>query len=351
MSAGRSLPLAALHASHGARFECVAGWNVPRAYGDAVAEYHAAHTSVGITDLSHMGRLRVAGAGRTALLDALLASDVRRLRPGDALAACLLHADGRLRADLSVYERGDDLLCLLRPEGHPALVAALAERAADADVVWQDVTSARVLLSVMGARHAGVLRAVLSDFDAEAGCSRCRWQGEEIGVLAYPPEASQDHLLEMTPAAGAALVATLLAAHGARLVGRAAQEMMRVESGRPLLGTDVGEDAFPFEARLEHAIDLGGTHHHGVAALAEAARQKPDRRRVVGLRSDDVLAVGASVRDRHGPIAQVTSAVRSPRLAAGLALALLERAPAPDAALTVDDVAVAIVPLPLADAG
>src|SRR4029453_4815274 len=114
----RRLLLESLHRVHGAEFERVGEWLIPSHYGEPLEEYAACRTAVGLSDFSHLGRIAVHGEGRHEFLDRLLPRKIFALRPGQGTAACLLAPHGTLLADVSIYNRTDHLLCLLRPERH-----------------------------------------------------------------------------------------------------------------------------------------------------------------------------------------------------------------------------------------
>ncbi|HEY5443954.1 MAG TPA: hypothetical protein VIJ87_05690, partial [Pyrinomonadaceae bacterium] len=68
-----------LHEHHmklGAIFEEDGGWNVPAHYGDWVAEYQAVRQAVGLSDLSHRGKIRVTGDDRITWLQSLISNDI-----------------------------------------------------------------------------------------------------------------------------------------------------------------------------------------------------------------------------------------------------------------------------------
>ena len=72
-----------LHDQHqqlGATFEEVTGWSVPAQYGDATAEHAAARNAVGISDLSHRGKMRVTGDDRIKWLQSIISNDILLFR-------------------------------------------------------------------------------------------------------------------------------------------------------------------------------------------------------------------------------------------------------------------------------
>src|SRR6187549_3592195 len=73
-------------------------------------DYHALRHSAGIVDRSTRGRLVVTGVDRRSYLQGLLTNDIAALAPGSGCYAAYLTAQGRMIADLRVFETGDGLL-------------------------------------------------------------------------------------------------------------------------------------------------------------------------------------------------------------------------------------------------
>src|SRR5205823_2219155 len=82
-------PLHDVTAQAGAVFVESAGWLVPAHYGDAAAEYDAARRSAAVFDLSHRGKVEVAGPDAGTFLHNLTTNDVKGLPVGAGCEAFL----------------------------------------------------------------------------------------------------------------------------------------------------------------------------------------------------------------------------------------------------------------------
>ena len=78
----RETPLCQWHAAHGGRMVDFAGWNMPVQYASIVDEHLATRSSVGLFDVSHMGRLSVTGPGALDWLESMLTRKVAGIVPG-----------------------------------------------------------------------------------------------------------------------------------------------------------------------------------------------------------------------------------------------------------------------------
>ncbi|OYT22505.1 MAG: glycine cleavage system protein T, partial [Nitrospira sp. UW-LDO-02] len=70
------------HQQLGAIFEDTAGWSMPAHYGAPAAEYAAVRDAVGLSDLSHRGKIRVTGDDRIKWLQSIISNDILPLQPG-----------------------------------------------------------------------------------------------------------------------------------------------------------------------------------------------------------------------------------------------------------------------------
>src|SRR4029079_669914 len=93
----------------------VGGQAVPRHYGSAVEEFHAAHRGAVVIRRSHEGRLRITGRDRLDLLHRMATNDVNSLEPGAALETVLTTAIARIVDLLWVLNRGETGLALTSP--------------------------------------------------------------------------------------------------------------------------------------------------------------------------------------------------------------------------------------------
>ena len=80
-------PLDAVHRRLGAKMGPFAGWEMPLEYAGTLSEHRAVRESVGIFDLTHLGKLEVRGGGAHDAVQHALSADLDRLQtPG---AACM----------------------------------------------------------------------------------------------------------------------------------------------------------------------------------------------------------------------------------------------------------------------
>src|SRR5271167_2889250 len=79
-------------------------------FGDVRAEFQALLSGCGVYDLSWRAKIAVTGGDRVRWLNGMVTNNVRDLPPGHGVYALMLNAQGRIQADLYVFQRGDFLL-------------------------------------------------------------------------------------------------------------------------------------------------------------------------------------------------------------------------------------------------
>src|SRR5688572_26579085 len=96
-------PLHGLHAELGARFGPFAGYEMPLQYRDGLrAEHLHTRSQAGFFDVSHMGQVRVTGAGLHQTLEGALPIDFGNWPQGVQRYSLLLNERGGIEDDLMV---------------------------------------------------------------------------------------------------------------------------------------------------------------------------------------------------------------------------------------------------------
>src|SRR5262249_34445620 len=109
---------------------------------DASAGYEAARRHAAVIDRTgDRGRLVVSGAERGTYLQGLLTNDIAALRPGQGCYSAYLTAQGRMVADMYVYELGDLILLTTVRDVKDGVLARLDQFVFAEDVRLGDVTA------------------------------------------------------------------------------------------------------------------------------------------------------------------------------------------------------------------
>jgi aminomethyltransferase len=328
-----ALKRSALHDRHvalGAKFSEFGGWEMPLEYSGVVKEHTAVRTSVGIFDVSHLGKLVVRGDGAQEFVNACLTNDLGRIEKGKAqYTLCCDDATGGVVDDLIVYLKDDDHLLLVPNAANSAEVLRRLSEAAPAGITITDHHDSHVVLAVQGTRSDEVLEALglpkgheyMSFAEApfgEADVVVCRtgYTGERGYELIAPNEVAGELWDALLDAGGQ---------YGVLPCGLGARDTLRTEMGYPLHGQDISMDITPVQARLGWAIGWQKDAFWGKAKL-QAEREAGPRATLRGLvaQGRGIPRPHMSVRlTRDLPIGEITSGTFSPTLKKGIALALI----------------------------
>jgi folate-binding protein YgfZ len=308
--------------------------------------YHALRHAAGVLDRSRLkARLRLTGADRRAYLQGLLTNDIAALASGSGCYAAYLTAQGRMIADMRLFEVGDALLVDLEPDVVETVRTRWEQFIFTEDVQVGTMTASHAQVGVYGPGAARVVEAAFSNgrtpaepAPAAATLSEMpvfangRWdfRGAPAYVLRSddPGVAGFDIVL---PVENSGSLLRLLNEAGAPAVPPEAAEVCRIEAGRPRFHQDMDEDTIPLEAGIEdRAISQTKGCYVGQEIIIRVLHRGHGRvaRKLTGLSLDDAAAPplrGAKIVSADREVGAVTSAVRSIALGRPIALGYLHR--------------------------
>src|SRR5436189_1142095 len=122
--------------------------------------YQAARQRAASIDRSNRGRILVSGPDRASYLQGLLTNDIAALTAGTGCYAAYLTPQGRMIADLFVYELGDVMLLSLPETAKETVLAKLDQFIFTEDVKLGDVTDTFSQTAIVGPRAADVVSSV-----------------------------------------------------------------------------------------------------------------------------------------------------------------------------------------------
>lgn len=311
-------------------------------------EYRAIRQGAAVIRRGHRGLLAVDGPDRAEFLQGLLTNDVAALGDGAGCYAAHLTPQGRMVADMDVFNLDGRLLLDVDAALAPALAARLdglifTEEAAVADWSGTHVSrgvhgpaareAAAAALERLGAGREAVagIRALEPHGClpvVAGGRTTLVMRGDELGVPG---------LVLVADPADAGPLGAALAKAGAVEIDAATAEIVRVESGRPAFPGDMDTETIPLEAGIEaRAISLTKGCYVGQEVIIRVLHRGGGRvaRKLVGLALETaggaadagVPARGARLRHDGQPVGEVTSAAGSPALGYAIALGYLPRA-------------------------
>jgi aminomethyltransferase len=289
------------------------------------------------------------------------------MKPGQVRYALVCEQEGGILDDVLVYRPAADLLLdedapayrmVVNASNRTKIVDWCADRLPDYAVRLEDVTSQTAMIAVQGPEAIALvdplvdrdLRAMRYYTSAEAhfggvpvSISRTGYTGEdgcEIICRAEKALIIWETILEEGRSVGA------------RPVGLAARDTLRLEAAMPLYGHELSEFINPFQAGLSYAVNFGSREFIGREALERLAADTKQPVRVgLQLEGRRVPRQGCPVVHGSEIVGDVTSGTFSPTFGRPIAMAYVRpTAQAPGTHLAVDirgtHHAAVVVPLP-----
>ena len=276
-------------------------------------------------------KLLVKGPDAGEYLQGQLTNDIEALQPEGGCYAALLDRKGHLASDMRVLllESGE-LWLDLEPGPVEAVLNHLRTYSIGREVEIDDVGERWAIVSLIGPRSGE-----LSGFEGlePEHAQRVReWNGTE--VLAVATDLGIDLIVK---AEDAAALEDLLRSASVAEVSPEAAEIVRIESGRPRFGRDMGAESMPAEAGIvERAVDFEKGCYIGQEPVARLHYRGKPNRMLRGLRLSAPAASGDALHLGERQVGTIGSACLSPALGP-IALAIVRKEAAEGDQLRVGD--------------
>jgi aminomethyltransferase len=320
-------PLHDWHAQNGGKMVDFAGWAMPVQYGSIVAEHNATRSAAGLFDVSHMGRVYFSGPEVDLVVDRLVTRKIAGAKVGSVKYGLVLGENGCALDDVLVYRLTDtEILIVVNASNRERLLPAFAAGIAGSSVEMTDFTALTAMIAVQGPQAIPVVASVM-DYDISA-LRYYRFTAlpkkstlPETTLISRTGYTGEDGCEIILPASSALPCWEKLLASGARAVGLAARDTLRLEAGMPLYGHELSEEIDPLQAGLGFAVQLDDRNFLGKPALEN--RIKDESRPVrAGLTVEGPRPAreGATILSEEKPVGTVTSGTVSPTLQTKIAM-------------------------------
>ncbi|MGB3533658.1 MAG: glycine cleavage system aminomethyltransferase GcvT [Microcoleaceae cyanobacterium] len=310
------------------------GWEMAVQYSGINKEHEAVRSSVGMFDISHMGKFTLSGEQLIEKLQPLVPSDLSHLQPGQAQYTVLLNQQAGILDDIIFYYQGIDpqtqkqqgvmIVNAATKSRDKAWIVAFLE---GKNVDFNDQSNSQVLIAIQGP----IAEATLQQFVTE-DLSTLPFFGHlnatilsQPGFIARTGYTGEDGFeVMMTPELGQQLWRELLKV-GVTPCGLGARDTLRLEAAMALYGQDINLTTTPLEAGLGWLVHLDRKKDFIGRPILEQQKTQGVSKRLVGLemqgryiaRHDYPVKVGGET------VGIVTSGTISPTLSKAIALAYL----------------------------
>ena len=316
-----------------------AGFKMPLRYKGIVQESLAVRNSVGVFDVSHMGRVLLTGGNGTEFLDYITPNRVSALQVGQGHYTVMCNENGGVKDDLVIVRLEDDTyLMVFNAANRSKNLSWISENSRGFRVSIDDVSDRVSMFAVQGPKAQETLQGIASEdlsqiprfggrylkLDGLTGLvTRTGYTGEDgFEVFTWDTTVSDP--------SKATRVWKALLQHGRRFniqpCGLGARDVLRLEAGMCLYGNELTESITPFQARIGWVVKLDKERFIGKETLAKEKAEGTKTVRV-GLKPKEqgIPREGCRILKNHAVVGRVTSGTYSPILKQGIAMGYVSR--------------------------
>ncbi len=320
------------HHGLGAKLADFAGWEMPIHYKGVIAEHHAVREAVGLFDVSHMGRIAVAGPDAEKLLNRLSTNQIEGRPVLSATYTVWCHDHGGSVDDVMIYksEIPDHFFVVFNAANRQKDLTHIFEYADGMDVQIQDYFSGQGILALQGPQATALLSLLypqaaeikpmrfitLQDGVEEIMISRTGY----TGAGGFELFSSDNQIVKLW-----SLLLQKGQNYGIEPAGLGARDTLRLEMGFALYGHELSDEIAPSESVSAWTVRLDKTDFIGKEAL-EKLDKSTKKRYAYGVKLIDpgIARQGYRVFKGGRDTGLVTSGSFSPTLNAAIALIMVD---------------------------
>lgn len=321
----QATPICTRHRALNALMAPFGGWDMPIQYEGIIAEHNWCRNQAALFDICHMGEFLFQGDFETSGLEDVFTFSVKTIPVGRSRYGFLLNERGGIIDDLIVFRlAGDKVMIVVNAATAPKDFAVIQGRLNGG--VFTDITAATGKLDLQGPLSRYVMVELLGEevatipyfkfitmniLGAPAIVSRTGYTGE-LGYEIFIPSEKVCELWDL-----------LLTDERVKPAGLGARDVLRLEVGYSLYGSDIDEETTPLEAGLEGFVTFDKAFV-GREALLRLKEQGVARKKVA-------FEVAGRRSPRHHyeicfegeAVGSVTSGVFSPMLGRGIGIGFI----------------------------
>ena len=320
----KNTALTATHEALGAKMVPFAGYNMPVQYEGVNIEHETVRKDVGVFDVSHMGEFLIEGPNALELIQKVSSNDASKLSVGKAQYSCLPNNDGGIVDDLIIYMIKEEQYLLVVNASNIEKDWNWIKSKNDMGAKMRDLSEDYSLLAIQGPNAVSKMQN-LSSHDL----SKIKFYNFVVGDFA----GIEHVIISATGYTGSGgfeiycknsevkQIWDEVFKAGAKPIGLAARDTLRLEMGYCLYGNDIDDTTSPIEAGLGWICKFNKSFTNSEALEDEKIRGP--KRKLVAFELDErgIPRHGSDIVDNSGKkIGVVTSGTMSPSLGKGIGM-------------------------------
>ncbi|RKE95457.1 glycine cleavage system aminomethyltransferase GcvT [Ichthyenterobacterium magnum] len=320
----KNTALTSTHEALGAKLVPFAGYNMPVQYEGVNIEHETVRNSVGVFDVSHMGEFLIEGPNALDLIQSICSNDASKLTVGKAQYSCLPNDDGGIVDDLIIYKVKEETYLLVVNASNIEKDWNWIQSKNTVGAAMRDLSEEYSLLAIQGPKAVEAMQS-LSSHDL----SQIKFYNFVVGDFA----GIEHVIISATGYTGSGgfeiyckndevkQIWDKVTEAGAKPIGLAARDTLRLEMGYCLYGNDIDDTTSPIEAGLGWITKFSKKFTNSEAL--EDEKRRGAERKLIAFQLDDrgIPRQGYDIVDGQGKkIGEVTSGTMSPSLGKGIGL-------------------------------
>jgi aminomethyltransferase len=320
----KNTALTATHEALNAKMVPFAGYIMPVQYDGVNIEHEAVRTGVGVFDVSHMGEFLIEGPHALDLIQKVGSNDASKLTIGKAQYNCLPNDDGGIVDDLIIYKLKEESYLLVVNASNIEKDWNWISSKNDVGAEMRDLSEDYSLLAIQGPNAVEAMQSLTSHDLADI-----KFYNFKVGDFA----GIDNVIISATGYTGSGgfeiycknnevkQIWDKVTEAGAKPIGLAARDTLRLEMGYCLYGNDINDTTSPIEAGLGWITKFSKKFTNSEAL--EAQKRRGTDRKLVAFEIDErgIPRQGYDIVDSSGKtIGNVTSGTMSPSLGKGIGM-------------------------------
>jgi len=322
-----------------AKLTLFAGFEMPLWYKGVIPEHLTVRNSVGIFDISHMGRVIINGTDSERFLNYVVTNDVSKLSPNCAQYSVMCNENGGIIDDFVIYRlEKEKFMMVSNATNREKDYNWLVKNAKGFNVEIEEISDDVTMLAVQGPNAEKTLQKISTEdlskierfkcghsrlANIDVFLSRTGYTGEdgfEVFIwkasLAKPDNAVK--LWNVVLEAGKTF--------GIEPCGLGARDTLRLEAGMCLYGSDIDENMTPLEAALGFVVKFQKDNFIGKEALLKQKNEGVKRKRVgIQMIDQGIPRPSFEIYGNEGEkIGHITSGTFSPLLKYGIGMGYIQ---------------------------
>jgi aminomethyltransferase len=320
----KNTALTATHEALSAKMVPFAGYNMPVQYDGVNVEHEAVRTGVGVFDVSHMGEFLIEGPYALDLIQKVASNDASKLTIGKAQYSCLPNDDGGIVDDLIIYKLKEESYLLVVNASNIEKDWNWISSKNTVGAEMRDLSEDYALLAIQGPKAIEAMQSLSSHDLAEIKFYNFvvgDFAGIEHAIISATGYTGSGGFEIYCKNSEVKQIWDKVIEAGAKPIGLAARDTLRLEMGYCLYGNDINDTTSPIEAGLGWITKFSKQFTNS-AALEDQKRRGPDRK-LIAFEIDErgIPRQGYDIVDSSGKtIGNVTSGTMSPSLGKGIGM-------------------------------